>query len=280
MQQLNIYIIVYSLLPSFLNKEIFEISKHLFVDIGDQLNEANHKHKQKITTSSRKKSNVEADSDSNSSLASSGSVLSSVSTRRSSSAGKTIEPVKPKSGRRLYKYLCKKCGFGSDLQIGFSQHCKTTHQEIVYYCEVNNCDYFFFSQNGLRNHAKGVHPTELSCGICSSISLTPKCLAIHVSKHSENSKLDCPSCFKAFTRVHDRDKHFTYTCPKNHDRHMFCKHCKEECTGAEASLAEHLRKEHNLVGIFLCLNCHTLYATERKLDRHHEHCTKKNPMRK
>ena len=95
-------------MPSFLNKEIFGLITHLFVDIGDQLNESNHKDKQKKTTSSHKKSNVEADSDSNSSLASSGSVLSSVSTRRSSSVGKTIEPVKPKSGRRLYKYLCKK----------------------------------------------------------------------------------------------------------------------------------------------------------------------------
>ena len=146
----------------------------MFVEIGDELNESNQKDRQKKTTSSRKKSKVEPDSDSNSSLASSFSGLSSVSTRRSSSVGKTIEPVKPKSGQRLYKYLCKKCGFGSDLQIGFSQHCKNTHEEIVHYCEVNNCDYFFFSQNGLRNHAKVVHASELSCGICSSISLTPR----------------------------------------------------------------------------------------------------------
>ena len=68
--------------------------------------------------------------------------------------------------------------------------------------------------------------------------------------------------------------------PKNHDRHIFCKHCNEECTGAESGLADHLRKEHNLVGVFICSYCHTLYATERKLDRHHEHCTKKNPMKK
>ena len=51
-------------------------------------------------------------------------------------------------------------------------------------------------------------------------------------------------------------------------------------TDAEAGLADHLRKEHNLVGVFVCSYCHTLYATERKLDRHHEHCTKKNPMKK
>ena len=127
----------------------------MFVDIGDEINGSNHKDRKKETTTSRKKSNLEPDSDSNSSLGSSFSGLSSVSTRRSSSVGKTIEPVKPKSGWRLYKYSCKKCGFGSDLQIGFSQHCKTTHQDIVHYCEVNNCDYFFFSQNGLRNHAKG-----------------------------------------------------------------------------------------------------------------------------
>ena len=252
----------------------------MFVEIGDKINGSNQKDRQKESISSHKKSKVEPDSDSNSSLANSFSGLSSVSTRRSSSVGKTIEPVKPKSGRRLYKYSCKKCGFGSDLQIGFSQHCKTTHQEIVHYCEVNNCDNFFFSQNGLRNHAKGVHTSELSCAICSLISLTPKSLAIHVSKHSDNSKLGCPTCFKAFTRVHDRDKHFTYTCPKNPDRHIFCKHCNDECTGAEAGLADHLRKERNLVGVFVCSYCHTLYATERKLDRHHEHCTKKNPMKK
>ena len=121
----------------------------MFVEIGDEINKSNQNDRQKKTTSSRKKSKVEPDSDSNSSLASSVSGLSSVSTRRSSSVGKTIEPVKPKSGRRLYKYVCKKSGFGSDLQIGFSQHCKTTHEEIVHYCEVNNCDFFFFSQNGL-----------------------------------------------------------------------------------------------------------------------------------
>ena len=136
-------------MPSILNYEIFLLIKHLFVEIGDEINESNQKDRQKKSTSSRKKSKVEPDSDSNSSLAISFSGLSSVSTRRSSSVGKTIEPVKPKSGWRLYKYLCKKCGFGSDLQSGFSQHCKTTHEEIVHYCEVNNCDYFFFSQNGL-----------------------------------------------------------------------------------------------------------------------------------
>ena len=186
----------------------------MFVEIGDKINRSNQKDRQKENTSSRKKSKVEPDSDSNSSLASSFSGLSSVSTRRSSSVGKTIEPVKPKSGWHLYKYSCKKCGFGSDLQIGFSQHCKTTHQEIVHYCEVNNCDYFFFSQNGLRNHAKGVHASQLSCAICSSISLTPKSLAIHVSKHSDDSKLGCPTCFKAFTRVHDRGQTFHIHVPQ------------------------------------------------------------------
>ena len=37
--------------------------------------------------------------------------------------------------------------------------------------------------------------------------------------------------------------------PKNPDRHIFCKHCNDECTGAEAGLADHLHKEHNLVGV-------------------------------
>ena len=67
--------------------------------------------------------------------------------------------------------------------------------------------------------------------------------------------------------------------PKIMTATFFCKHCNEECTGAEIGLADHLLKEHNLVGVFICLYCHTLYATERKLDRHHEHCSKKNPMK-
>ena len=76
------YIIVFRVLPSFLNKEIFLLIKHLFVDIGDEINGSNQKYRQKETTTSRKKSKLEPDSDSNSSLGSSFSDLSSVSTRR------------------------------------------------------------------------------------------------------------------------------------------------------------------------------------------------------
>ena len=99
-----------------------------------------------------------------------------------------------------------------------------------------------------------------------------------MKKHNSKSSIMCEACSKTFTRVNDKVKHFNYRCPQNPNRFIKCKNCNIDIRGAEEGLATHLREVHDETGIFICLFCHRLFATEKKLDCHNETCTKKNPQ--
>ena len=202
---------------------------------------------------------------------------SSVSTRNSTKKHTDDIALKKVKSGRVYRFLCDHCGFGTDIPSSLTNHYDTTHKEVVYVCEICVHSKKYSSQNGLRNHVKTVHLDKLSCQTCGKVFLYLDLVHEHRKQHTQKGSISCSLCFKTFTRVNDRDKHFRYRCPKNPNRVIICKHCAMEVEGCEQGLAKHLSKVHSLAGIFLCLFCHYLFATERKLDKHNEKCTKRNP---
>ena len=222
------------------------------------------------------------DSDSSSSVHTASTSLqsspgSSVSTRKSTKKHTDGVALKKVKTGRVYRFLCDICGFGTDIPSSVTNHYDTTHKQVAYVCEICVNSKKYSSQNGLRNHVKTVHMDKLSCQTCGKVFLYLHLLDDHNKQHTQKGSISCSLCFKTFTRVNDRDKHFRYRCPKNPNRVIICKHCDKEVEGCEQGLAQHLSKVHSLAGIFLCLFCHYLFATERKLDKHNENCTKKNP---
>ena len=222
------------------------------------------------------------DSDSSSSVHTASTSLtsspgSSVSTRKSSKKHTDGAALKKVKSGRVYRFLCDQCGFGTDIPNSLTNHYETTHKQVVYVCDICVSSKKYSSQNGLRNHVKTVHLDKLSCPTCGKVFLYLHLVEEHKKQHTQKGSISCSLCFKTFTRVNDRDKHFRFRCPKNPNRVIICKHCDTEVEGCEQGLAKHLSSVHSLAGIFLCLFCHYLFATERKLDKHNEHCTKRNP---
>ena len=204
---------------------------------------------------------------------------------KSTKLTKTVKvKTKKKSKLVLGLYECKVCNWRNDDGDKFVDHCLITHSTRMSICRIPGCTKSYSSQNGLRNHCKTVHGEVLQCDVCKVVSLSPESVAAHKASHT--SKHQCDGCKKSFTRSNDRDKHWRYTCPKNPERYIKCKHClhasggdekKAEVPGAEAGLMNHLIDFHKLQGEHLCAYCHRLLSSLKKLTTHNEKCTKTNP---
>ena len=209
-----------------------------------------------------------------------GSTSSAVGSSVSKSSGISTHRALSKQidKTRNYIFTCKSCGFSTDISHSFVDHYFVTHKEIVFVCEIENCGCFYFSQNGLRLHCKPRHFAELCCSTCGTVCLSPAAYTVHMEKNNSKSSIMCEACSKTFTHVNDKVKHFNYRCPRNPNRFIKCKNCNIDIRGAEEGLATHLHEVHDETGIFICLFCHRLFATKKKLDHHNETCTKKNPQ--
>ena len=115
----------------------------------------------------------------------------------------------------------------------------------------------------MQLHCKSRHFAELCCSTCGTVCLSPAAYTIHMEKHNSKSSIMCKDFSKTFTRVNDKVKHFNYRCRWNPNRFIKCKNCNIDIRGAEEGLATHLREVHDETGIFICLFCHRLFATEK-----------------
>ena len=170
------------------------------------------------------------------------------------------------------------CRFSTDITHSFTDHYYVTHKEMVFVCEIEKCGCFYFSQNGLRLHCKSRHYAKLACPTCGTICLSPAAYTVNMEKHNSKSSIICSACSKMFMHVNDKDKHFKYRCPRNPNRIIKCKNCNVDVPAAKEGLATHLKEKLGQTGVFICLHCHRFFVTEKKLDRHNETCTRKNPQ--
>ena len=220
---------------------------------------------------------------------SNGSQRSMWSTKTKSSQALTLpnykRPAPPsnKKDKNDFIYCCKFCNGGTNNAHEYIMHVEKMHGKILYKCEVFGCIKTFPSTNGLRQHVKGNHASQLKCDICNYVCMMPASKDSHMEGHSKRLYI-CEGCAKTFTRENDKQRHWNYTCTENPKRIMRCKHCiangkEDECEvpGAEPGIMCHLEKVHNMSGSCFYLFCHTLFRSESNLKSHNQKCTERNP---
>ena len=192
------------------------------------------------------------------------------------------QQVMPKMMTVTLIYFCKVCSFNGSDPDAFAKHYMSKHSKQVHFCRVVPCLKWVTTSAGLRNHCKHHHADVLSCDSCGLISLSPVLKNAHMDTHV-NAKFTCNSCNKNCTRADDGRRHFKYSCPNNPNRVIKCKHCiksnakNNEISGAEPGLMGHLRDEHDMLGNYLCINCHRLFEKSKAIESHRVKCTKTHP---
>ena len=134
------------------------------------------------------------------------------------------------------------------------------------------------SKNGLKGHCKHLHSKYLSCSLCNHVAISTSALQDHERNHSEK-KFHCEVCSQGFSSRYDTRRHFE-RCPKNPDRIISCKQCTSvgahvDVPGGLNGIITHCIQEHGLKGDWLCINCHRLYTSERRLQNHFSKCSSK-----
>ena len=182
-------------------------------------------------------------------------------------------------------YECSSCKFTNDNGDEYAKHCFVEHSVRVYICKIVGCIKTYSSQNGLRTHCRTIHGDELICTICKSLSLSIEALNDHKKTH-ESGKHQCQGCNYAFMHSNDHYKHWRYSCPNNPNKCNKCKHCLRlnngeekmcEVEGGEPGLKDHLVAVHKFCGSHLCIHCHRLFVSSKKLIVHQQKCTKHSP---
>ncbi|XP_053621940.1 zinc finger protein 124-like [Plodia interpunctella] len=157
-----------------------------------------------------------------------------------------------------------------------------------------DCDKFFGSKSGLKNHRQRVHPTRSrQCKICKTPVLGWAALRAHVAGHTGDAGFQCADCPKRFKYAHSLAKH--------RDTHLEKIHGCDQCTkkfGSQALLKMHMKtharalrgttfrctycgkgfyeawnlqvheRTHRNERPFLCEICNTAFGTNSSLKRH------------
>ena len=182
-------------------------------------------------------------------------------------------------------YHCTNCKVTYDNGDEYVKHSFSEHSVKLYICQMSGCIKTYSSQNGLRTHCRTIHGDELICSICKSLSLSLEALEDHKKSH-DSGKHQCQGCHRAFTRSNDHFKHWRYSCPNNPNKCHKCKHCLRvrngedklcEVEGGEPGLIDHLAAVHKLCGSHLCIHCHRLFVSSKKLIVHQQKCSKHSP---
>ena len=182
----------------------------------------------------------------------------------------------------IVNYQCPSCIFSCLTYTQFCDHMLMKHSKSVFCCVTNECINWFLSQNGLRQHCKKCHAETLGCTECGLVCLSPTLLSTAKETTHRSNKGICPSCNRSFTCLDDAKRHHKKNCPKNPDRCISCKICLKQghdpdIPGAEAGLIAHLVSVHGMEGNYLCMWCHRVFTSIKKLDSYHTVCSKNRP---
>ena len=181
-----------------------------------------------------------------------------------------------------FNYYCPVCTFTANGSHEFSEHCLIQHKKTIFMCLTEDCVKFYETQNGLHLHCKQKHENVLKCLVCGLICLSPDLLEKHHQGHNVVKNFNCSQCDKKFSSAYDKNRHWKYHCPENPNRVFKCKHCiaqgvEADVEGAEIGLLNHLIEKHGFTGQYMCLFCHKLFLTDKKLQNHNKTCSHNHP---
>ena len=212
------------------------------------------------------------------------------SIRNSTHANSKVKSEKSTPGYEEYvrkhtkfNYYCTYCDFCTNETKEFLDHSLIQHRKTMYMCWTEDCVKFYETQNGLRLHCKQKHENVLKCLVCGLICLSPDLLEKHQKAHTVVKNFNCSKCEKKFSSAYDKNRHWKYNCPQNPSRVIKCKQCiaqgidNPDVEGAEPGLLTHLSQIHGFEGRYLCLFCHKLFATVKKLMNHNKTCSRNHP---
>lgn len=147
-------------------------------------------------------------------------------------------------------------------------------------CNVEDCDYYCDSANGLKYHFVNEHDTmpKYPCGKCGRVMKSNQTLANHVKKCKAVKKeatYFCEYCEELFPNSDQKNEH-EVLCTQNPKRQHPCKLCGEIFNGLDA-LKNHLCNDHG-EDFALCQFCHKGFKTAEALKCHQKQCPAKTEV--
>ena len=145
------------------------------------------------------------------------------------------------------RFLCKKCGKSYTSKVGLHYHKETIHEEISgrkLKCEVEECNFFYRSNQHYERHLGNVHNKKLQCLVC----LQHFAHSFSLKNHKCPQKVMPPNQIKCIYEKCDRtfkEKKYmqAHVNVEHLNKKVVCKICAQTFKHRSA-LLRHKQKDH------------------------------------